>query len=61
MDLTKHKEVMANCESKAEYFKNLDFTNIAETFTKAAESMKELVGVLEKLNELTDEAPADGQ
>ena len=55
MDLIKHKQALSNCEAKAQYFKNIDFPNIAEAFSAAAISMKEMIEVLEKLNEVVPE------
>ena len=58
MDLTKHKQIQCNCLSKAEYFQNIDFPVIATAFREAADSMAEMIDVLDKLNELTVD---DGQ
>lgn len=55
MDLTKHKQVQHECLSKAEYFQNIDFPAIATIFREAADCMAEMIGVLDKLNELSIE------
>lgn len=49
MDFTKHKEVQQKCESKSEYFTRLDFPIIAKQFSEAANSIKELIEVLEQV------------
>lgn len=56
MDLTKHKETQKICEEKAKYFTNMDFPVIAEIFSRAAESLADLICVLDKLNEITVES-----
>lgn len=60
MDLTKHKETQKVCEEKAQYFTNIDFPIIAETFRRAAESLADLIAVLDKLNELTVDSEEGG-
>lgn len=59
MVLDKHKEVLAQTEHLATYYTNIDFPRIAEAFNKASDSIRELIGVLEKVA-LTEEGK-DGE
>jgi hypothetical protein len=55
MDLTKHKQVQQKCEEKAHYFNNIAFTELGSSFAEASDTLKELIEILDKLNELTIE------
>jgi hypothetical protein len=53
MNIDKHRDIQAQCLKKAEYFKSIDFPNIASTFESAANSLQELIETIDKLNNLT--------
>lgn len=60
MDLTKHKDTQKMCTEKVHYFNNIDFPVIAEAFQRAADSLKDMIEVLDKLNELTIDSEEGG-
>lgn len=52
MILDKHKEVLAQTEQLATYYTNIDFPRLAENFSTAANSIRELISVLEKVEQV---------
>lgn len=58
MILDKHKQVLADVEHLASYYTKIDFPNIAAKFNAAADTIRELIGVLEKVS-LTEEEKGD--
>ena len=50
MDIQPHRDVQIECEKYSEHFKKIDFPLIAATFAKAANTIKNLVDVIETLN-----------
>lgn len=50
MDLTPYKTVLEETREQEKYFEAIDFPRLAESFKRAADSMKELMEVLEKVN-----------
>lgn len=53
MDLTFHKETLAECEQKENYFNKIAFPALAQSFGKAARSLSELIDIIEKSNNST--------
>lgn len=63
MNIDKHLMVQKKCAERAEYFKALDFVNLATVFEEAANALSELVEVINKLNTpavVTIDVPEEG-
>ena len=50
MNIDRHLEVQKKCAERAEYFRALDFVNLATVFEEAVNALSELVEVINKLN-----------
>lgn len=53
MNIDKHREIQAQCVERADYFRSIGFPIIASAFESAASSLKEIIEMIDKLNNPT--------
>lgn len=54
MTLDRHKQVLADVEHLASYYTKIDFPNIAAKFNAAADTIRELISAIEKVEQVEE-------